>query len=37
MPKTQRRLLKTLATLVAFAVLGLGAYFLIRAIIALHS
>lgn len=37
MSQIQRRLLKTLAVLVTVAIVGLGAHFLIRAIVALHS
>jgi hypothetical protein len=37
MSKLQRTLLKALGILVTLAALGLGAHFLIRAIIALHS
>ena len=37
MSKTQARLLKTVGFIVALAALGLGAHFLIKAIVALHS
>lgn len=33
----QRRLLKTLGILLAVTTVGLGAHFLIRAIVAMHS
>lgn len=37
MSKIQRRLLKALGILVLVATLGLGAHFLIRALIVMHS
>jgi len=37
MSKVQVRLLKTVGIVVGLAALGLGAHFLIKAIVALHS
>jgi hypothetical protein len=37
MPKTQRGLIKTAVILVTIAAGGLGVYFLIQAVIAMHS